>query len=161
MAEIHIRAAPRWQRTNDRVLHYWRDLCGDRAFPTPADVVDAAEAHGEEAEGLKPNVFVLYFNGYPLESVFTMGSEVLESACGVETSGHRVADCLPDALRDSMLSFVRTLARTRKPIAVSSSFANQSGDEVLYRSIYLPLSADQNSVGYLLGAFSFKKRPAA
>ena len=61
----------------------------------------------------------------------------------------------------SMLSFVRTISKARKPIAVSSSFDADDGAVVLYRSIYLPLSADQRNVEYLLGAFSYKEQLAA
>ena len=154
-------ASLRRLRANDRTLSYWRDLRGERAFPTPVDVTSGADAVAEEAEDLRPNVFVVYFNGQPLESVFTIGSAVLESICGIETSGRRIVDCLPVPLRDSMLSFVRALAKARKPIAVSSSFTPDDGAEVLYRSIYVPLSADQNNVEHLLGAFSYKQPPAA
>jgi hypothetical protein len=150
----------RIRRTNDRTLAYWNELRGDRAYPSPDDVISDTAAEGAEAEVLRRNVFVVYFDGQPLDSVFTFSSEVLESACGIRTADTRVADCLPSPLCDSMISFVRALAKARKPIAVSSSFATEKGTELLYRSIYLPLSADQENVEYLLGAFSFKETPA-
>ena len=161
LAEHVDKSSPRSQRTNDRAFSLWRELRGSRAYPTPNEVASGADTSAEEAGTLWPNVFVVYFNGQPLDSVFTFGSPVLESVLGVETGGCRVADCLPGPLRDSMLSFVKTLSKTRKPIAVSSSFAVEDGSEVLYRSIYLPLSADQNNVEHLLGAFSYKQSPAA
>lgn len=159
MAELHDHPSQRAQRTNDRTLHFWRALCGERPYPAPGDVVSGTAAG--EATSLRPNVFVLYFDGQPLESVFTFGSEVLDTVCGAHTGGHRLADCLPGPLRDSMLGFVRALAKARKPIAVSSSFTRDEGGEVLYRSIYLPLSGDQQHVEHLLGAFSYKEVPAA
>ncbi len=145
------------RRTNDRTLAFWNELRGDRAFPTPHDVTASATVDSAEVETLRPNVFVVYFNGQPLESVFTFGSEVLESVCGISTAHTRIADSLPSPLCASMLSFVRALAKARKPIAVSSSFATENGTELLYRSIYLPLSVDQDKVEHLLGAFSFKE----
>ena len=141
------------------MLGYWHELRGDRAYPTPDEVSFGAGA--EDAEKLGANVFVVYFNSQPLESVFTSGSKVLESVCGAETRGCRITDCLPQPLRESMLGFVRTLAKTHKPIAVSSSFTNDDGSQILYRSIYLPLSSDESNVEHLLGAFSYKELAAA
>ena len=149
----------RSRRTNDRVLGLWRELRGNRAYPTPEDVI--SDANAEDAGGVGPNAFIIYFDGQPLESVFTSGSKVLESVCGTETRGNRITDCLPKPLGESMLGFVRTLAKIRKPIAVSSRFATDHGSEILYRSIYLPLSTDQDHVEYLLGAFSYKESRAA
>ncbi len=157
MRDHKSRGDGRIRRTNDRTLAFWNELRGDRAFPSPHDVTASATVDSAEVETLRPNVFVVYFNGQPLESVFTFASEVLESVCGISTAHTRVADSLPSPLCDSMLSFVRALAKARKPIAVSSSFATENGTELLYRSIYLPLSVDQDKVEHLLGAFSFKE----
>ncbi len=140
-------------------MAYWNELRGSRAYPSPDDVI-SDPAGNDQDETIRRNVFVVYFNGQPLDSVFTVGSEVLESVCGIKIADTRVADCLPSPLSNSMISFVRALAKARKPIAVSSSFATEEGGELLYRSIYLPLSADQEKVEYLLGAFSFKESPA-
>ena len=37
------------------------------------------------------------------------------------------------------------------------NFTNTRGEEILYRSIILPLSDDQENVNYLVGAFSYKQ----
>ena len=149
------------QRANDRTLACWQDMRRGRLFPTPDQATSFASELWEEASDLEPNVFVVDFNGAPQRSVFTVGSPALESMCGQGTAARRIADCLPDPLRRSILGFVKTMAKGPRPITVSSSFVTDCGKQMLYRSIYLPLSADQSRVAHLLGAFSFKALPAA
>ena len=149
------------QRANDRTLACWQDMRRGRMFPTPDQATSFATELWQEADNLEPNVFVVDFNGAPQHSVFTVGSPTLDFVCGHGTAARRIADCLPDPLRRSMLGFVKTMAKGPRPITVSSSFVTECGKQMLYRSIYLPLSADQSRVAHLLGAFSCKALPAA
>lgn len=150
------RTDARVRRTNDRVLSWWREMRGDRRYPTLDEVVEVRDHLRDDSGSLMDNLFIVYFDGAPQDSVFTAGSGVLDSVCGTETTGRRVDECLPADLRDSMLGFVRTISKTCKPIAVSSRFTTEGGEEVLYRSIYLPLSREDESVDHLIGAFSCK-----
>jgi hypothetical protein len=149
------------QRANDRTLACWQDMRGGHVFPTPDQATSFATELWEEADDLESNIFVVEFNGAPQHSVFTVGSPALDSLCGQGTAARRIADCLPNPLRRSILGFVKTMAKGPRPITVSSSFVTDGGEQLLYRSIYLPLSADQSRVAHLLGAFSFKALPAA
>ncbi len=149
------------QRANDRALACWQEMRGERAFPTPDQATSFATELWREAGDLGSNVFVVDFNGAPQRSVFTVGSPALDSVCGQGTARRRIADCLPNPLRRSILGFVKTMAKAPRPITVSSSFVTEGGKQMLYRSIYLPLSANQSRVAHLLGAFSFKALPAA
>jgi hypothetical protein len=141
-------------------LTYWRDLRGDRSYPSPQEVTVAAHGHDPADVDLVTHFFVVDFDGEPMESVFTSGSSVLDTICGIETAGRRISECLPSALGNSMISFVRAMARARKPIAVSGAFDVEADAKVLYRSIYMPLSVDQAKVEHLLGAFSYKQQAA-
>ncbi len=150
----------RSQRANDRALGYWLGLRGERAFPEPAEVMAWAEPAAAR-QPLAPNVFLLDVAGGASQSVFVRGGAALDSICGAGVAGQRIADCLPAALGRSVLGFVRAAAKTGRPITVSSSFDDGDGGAVLYRSAFLPLSADQRHVGHLLGSFSYTERLAA
>ena len=54
------------------------------------------------------------------------------------------------------MSFYRTSAELRKPIADVGEFVNARGKAIQYRCILLPLSRDQQIVDHVLGAFSFR-----
>ena len=69
--------------------------------------------------------------------------------------GKKVMDVLPSATEKG-LSFCRAAAELKKPIADVGQFTNIKGEDVCYRSVLLPLSNDQQTVNYLVGAFSFK-----
>ena len=149
----HLRA----RRTNDLALTYWRELRGQRTYPSPEEVLAASEGQAPADDDLTPHFFVVDFDGEPAASVFTSGSAVLDSVLGTETAGRKISECMPAGLGESMISFVRVMARTKKPITVSGTFDADADDRVLYRSIYMPLSADQSNVDHMLGAFSFKR----
>lgn len=151
----------RKRRTNDRALAYWQELRGDRVFPRPQDVTLESDVKFEGIERLWPNLFIIYFGAQPEKAVFTLASAALDSVCDAPTFDRPVADCLPATLRDSVMSFIRAMARVHKPLAVSSHFVTDRGIDVLYRSIFLPLSSDEKSTESLFGAFSCRQLAAS
>ena len=54
------------------------------------------------------------------------------------------------------LSFCRASVGLKKPMADVGRFFNRNGEEVLYRSILLPLSDDGINVDRVVSAFSYK-----
>lgn len=147
----------RARRTNDLALTYWRELRGQRPYPRPDEVLATSDGQAPADAELTPHFFVVDFDGEPMGSVFTAGSAVLDEAFGTETTGRKISECMPAGLGESMISFVRAMARTKKPITVSGTFDADADGKMLYRSIYMPLSADQSNVDHMLGAFSFKR----
>ena len=147
----------RSQRTNDRAHVYWDELRGGRSFPSPNDLTFTASRTVFQHPLLARHVFVVCFEGEPGDSFFQYGCPTLALVCGDETTGRRLVDCLPGNLGRSMVGFVKVMTRTPNPIAVGGTLFDGAGEEMLYRSIYLPLSFDQMSVRYLMGAFSFKE----
>ena len=63
-------------------------------------------------------------------------------------------DLLPSAT-DKGLSFCRAAAELKKPIADVGRFTNAKSEDVCNCSVLLPLSDDQQTINYLVGAFSF------
>ncbi|MBT6426502.1 MAG: hypothetical protein HOK30_02470, partial [Rhodospirillaceae bacterium] len=54
------------------------------------------------------------------------------------------------------LIFWRVAAEMRKPIADVGEFTNKQGEDVLYRSVLLPISEDGKKITHLMAAFSYK-----
>ncbi len=138
------------RRVVDRMLARWDDLRRGRAFPSRADIERAGT--GE----LESNLFLIAVSDEEVDDeVIDSGSE-FRDALSVDPVGRRVVEILPSATERG-LSFCRTAARLKKPIMDVGNFTNPRGEEILYRSIILPLSDDQENVNYLVGAFSYKQ----
>jgi hypothetical protein len=70
--------------------------------------------------------------------------------------GKRAIDVLPSSTERG-LSFCRAVIAMKKPIADVGRFTNARGEDIHYRSILLPLTGDNDTVGYVLGVFSYKR----
>ena len=137
------------RRVVGRALAHWDKLRGDRRFPSHEDITPAA------ANGLSENIFVIALRGSEDEDEIVSSGNAFKSALKFDPVGKKVTEIMPSA-KDKGLSFCRTAAALKKPIADIGRFTNVDGEEVRYRSILLPLSDDQENINYLLGAFSFK-----
>jgi hypothetical protein len=138
------------RRVIGRMLSYWDELRGERGFPSRADI--ERDGTGE----LEPNFFLIAVRGSEIDDEVIESGPSFRAALSFDPVGKRVIDIMPSSTEKG-LSFCRTAARLKKPIADVGSFTNASGEEILYRSIMLPLSDDQQTINYMLGAFSFKQ----
>ena len=79
----------------------------------------------------------------------------VEEGFGHSPVGRKAIEVIPSSIENG-LSFCRTAAVMKMPIADIGRFSNANGAEIWYRSILLPLSSDQIRIDHVLGAFSFK-----
>lgn len=138
------------RRVVDRMLARWDGLRQGRAFPSRADIESAGT--GE----LQPNLFLVAVSDEEADDEVIDSGAVFRDALSIDPVGRRVVEILPSATEKG-LSFCRTAARLKKPIMDVGNFTNPRGEEILYRSIILPLSDNQENINYLVGAFSYKK----
>ena len=137
------------RRVVGRALAHWDALRGSRRFPSHSDV------NPETADGLGENIFVVALRGSEDEDEIVSSGEAFRNALTFDPVGRKVVEILPSATEKG-LSFCRTAAALKKPIADVGRFTNAKGMEIRYRSVLLPLSDDQENINYLLGAISFK-----
>jgi hypothetical protein len=88
------------------------------------------------------------------DRVVAAGQKV-RAALGRDPTGLSVLDTLPSST-EMGLSFCRASVDLKKPMADVGRFFNKKGQEVLYRSILLPLSDDGIRVDRVVSAFSYK-----
>ena len=81
--------------------------------------------------------------------------EHVRAALGRDPTGLSVLDTLPSST-EMGFSFCRASVDLKKPMADVGRFFNKKGQEVLYRSILLPLSDDGIRVDRVVSAFSYK-----
>ena len=138
------------RRVVGRMLSRWDDLRGDRDFPSRADL-----ERGGTGE-LNSNYFLIAVHDSEFDDEVIGSGPAFRDALRIDPVGKRVVDIMPSSIEKG-LSFCRTAARLKKPIADVGSFTNAHGEEILYRSIMLLLSDDQQNINYMLGAFSYKQ----
>ena len=90
-----------------------------------------------------------------LDDKVVAAGEKVQAALGRDPTGLSVLDTLPSST-EMGLSFCRASVDLKKPMADVGRFFNKKGQEVLYRSILLPLSDDGLRVNRVVSAFSYK-----
>ncbi len=129
-----------------RLLAHWRELCGERAFPSFADVDPG------RMPDMWSDCFVLDFVGHAENPVFrTVGAE-LADRIDVDLVDKHVTDAPEKTLVSVAVSYAAEVLRKKVPISRGGEFFKPDGVRVLYRSILLPMSDDGETVSGLLGA---------
>lgn len=138
------------RRASGRAMQYWRDLASPHAYPSLAQVT------AETAGPLWESLFVVRIGEDARAYSFVIANKVLREALGFDPTGLLVVDTLPASIRSRSLYYYQASVDLRAPIDESGKWTRPDGDDVLYRTILLPLSDDQRTINYLLGAFSFR-----
>lgn len=159
MAETAIRAdQAEWsgnirmseRRLVGRALACWDEQRGGKRFPSRVnfDALIKQKMNG--------NTFLVAIGDTEDTDRVVESGDALIEALRTDPIGKKVIDVLPSSTERG-LSFCRAAAELQKPIADVGHFTNADGEDIYYRSVLLPLSDDQETVNYLLGAFSFKR----
>jgi hypothetical protein len=132
-----------------RALKFWeRERVGD-GLPS-SSVLDLEDCPFSHEDSMIIEVGISEFD----DRVVAAGQKV-QAALGRDPTGLSVLDTLPSST-EMGLSFCRASVDLKKPMADVGRFFNKNGEEVLYRSILLPLSNDGRTVDRVVSAFSYK-----
>jgi hypothetical protein len=129
-----------------RLLGYWRSICGDRSFPSFAEVDPAA------IPDMWPHCFVLEVVGQESDPVFRHVGVDLASHSDVLLAGRRLSDVPSNTLAAHAVSYAQAVIAKRVPVSRGGEFNRDGNIRVLYRSIILPMSDDGETVSGLFGA---------
>lgn len=136
---------PEERRLVLRLMAYWDDLRGDRAFPSATEIDPAAV--GDDW----PFCCVLAL-AEPLEaSTFEHVGPELLGAGGAAADGLRLDAVPEDVLLRPALGYLTRVLRKRVPMSLGGE-ARLAAGPALYRSILLPLSDDGEAIDRVLGA---------
>lgn len=134
-----------------RLLSYWHELCGDRNFPS------LAEIDPTQIPDLWEHCFVLEIGGHAENPVFrSIGAGLAEQA-GLNLTDKRVTDLPEQTLVAAAVSYVDEVLRKNVPISRGGEYLAPDGVRVHYRSILLPMSDDGETISGLLGAVSCRE----
>lgn len=129
-----------------RLLHHWRDLCGERRFPSFDDVDPG------QIPDMWPSCFVLDASAQRDDPVFRLvGDDIAKQARGALVS-LRISTAPKDTLIDHATSYLDEVMAKAVPISRGGQFVRDDGINILYRSILLPMSDDGEAISGILGA---------
>ena len=128
-----------------RVLAQWRELRDDRRFPSIGDV--KAEAFVSDW----PYCFLVELPADGSTPRFLYVGAALEEEIGRPMAGVPISDCPPDTLLAAALVPHAEAVSREVPLSLGGEVVSRAGP-ILYRSIMLPLSADDERIDHLLGA---------
>lgn len=138
------------RRACSRALQWWRQLAAPRRTPSRA-AIDGA-AGGE----FGPNLFILRCAGDPADNVFEHAGAMLRSALGRDPTGLPLAAAWPGAALERAIFLQKSCADLLTPIDEAGRWT-LAGEDIVYRSVLMPLCDDQRRATHLLGAFSFRR----
>ena len=69
---------------------------------------------------------------------------------------HALSEVPVDTLLGQATLYWRKVVEKRVPISIGGEFRHRDGRLILYRSIILPLSADERQIDHLLGAANYR-----
>ena len=135
--------SPSERRLVRRLLAYWQERRGGREFPALGDI--DAEAIGD----MWPSCFVLdTISNREFPYFRYLGSDLFKYS-GIFLSGETDWAL---TLLDKAVGNFREALETRVPILIEDELIRYDGSRLLFRSVLLPLSDDQETVNFLLGA---------
>lgn len=129
-----------------RLLSHWRELCGEREFPSFAELDPARIAE------IWPDCFVLDTLGNVDDPIFrAFGTAIVESD-GMNFIDKRVSEVPEKTLVAAAVAYRDDVLKKGVPISRGGEFFKPGGIRVLYRSVLLPMSDDGEVISGLLGA---------
>lgn len=129
-----------------RLLAHWRNLCGDRRYPSFADLDPA------EIPDMWRNCFMLEIAGNDAVPIFRAMGEDLSARSGGPLIDRPMVDAQEDTLIGVAISYISEVLEKSVPVSRGGEFIRPDGIKVLYRSILLPMSDDGETISGILGA---------
>lgn len=137
------------RRAVGRALGCWDKLRETGVFPTRADCLDVFD------EDVSDGVVIIEVTAREEDDRIVECGPLFRDAYGKDPVGLAAKYVLPSST-DRGLIFWRVAAEMKKPIADVGEFTNMKGEDVLYRSVFLPISEDGMRITHLIAAFSYK-----
>lgn len=138
-----------------QLFSYWKRISKDRQFPSLVDI--DPNAIGE----IWPYCFILDVASDVPKPVFHYIGKSLErdrqidlALAETESSEERDGQSVPPTRLGRAARYFRQVLLKKAPVTSGGVFAHPNGKTILFRSILLPLSDDDRTFNYVLGAVS-------
>jgi hypothetical protein len=130
-----------------QLLDYWTKKKGERIAPSRVDVDPG------QIRALLPNVFLVERLGDPPRYRYRLVGTTIVKDFGEEITGRYLDEVDFDFVTSRVVSEYDRAAKEHQPIASKWSYTKQSGRQMTYERLILPLSSDGRTVDmFLCGA---------
>ncbi len=138
-----------------RLMAFWWDKRADRRFPSAKDF------DPQELSAVWTHCFTLHPQEPCEQSAFHHVGETIAAMSGIGGAEITVGAISENSLLDHATRNVGEVLTRQVPVIRSGEFVNEEGQNVMYRSILLPLSQDQDTIDCVVGGARCKvKRPS-
>lgn len=142
-----------------RLYDYWKSKCGDRVAPARSDI------EPQDIRELLPYIYMVERIGQRFR--FRLAGTSVVAEYGEEITGRFLDEIDLDGLGTSILDEYRSVVTTANASASRWHFTKDSGRDLTYEHLLLPLSNDGHGIDMLLcaaigrGVGPFRKAPAS
>ena len=140
------------QRLTMRVLAHWRTFADGRTFPRRSQI-DAQRLGADWS-----NCFMIELDPVLDRSRFGYVGESLRDPAWPTFERQYIADCLENTLLQLATSYVERVIARRMVVSVGGTGIHL-GTPIIYRSVLLPLSENDERIDGILGAANFREIP--
>lgn len=142
------------RRTTLQALKTWNAAGADDDIPELTDLTGGS-AMAVEQELFTENQFLIMVNADTTESVIIFYGSDLPNMLGPDNVGNSLQRTLPAALKDIFQDACMEAVNNGNAVYRNGMVDTPSGNDVLYRSIFMPLRAVSHPARvYVFGAFS-------
>lgn len=128
-----------------RLMAFWWDRRADRLFPSVEDF------DPEELSDVWGNCFTLNPRDPCEKSAFRYVGDTIGAQSGVGDSEITLDKISKNSLLDHATRNLNQVLTQHVPVIHSGEYVNEDGDTVMFRSILLPLSKDQDAIDCVVG----------
>ena len=145
---MSIQGHPSERRLVLRLLDYWRRVTEQRRWPSPGDFYPAV------IPDLWRYCFLIDLNGPDGGEgrTFSYIGDFHRDMYSLDLTGVPLANVDPNVLLSRAASYIDDVVARAVPVTYGGQFTDRRGYDVLYRSILLPLSNDNQTISAILGA---------
>jgi len=137
-----------------RILHYWQNKLGNRAFPSRADI-DPPEILDDLpfvylVDCLSTDLTDAGDGGTPDFRYRLVGTDIVAHTVA-DNTGQRLSDLRGQGSQARLTALYRAVFEGRAPFAQRISYATRSGARAWYETMVAPLSSDGDHINMLFG----------
>lgn len=138
-----------------RLLSFWRAVKGEREYPS-SDQIDP-----DAMADLWPDCCIVDVASDPQNPTVLRAGEALSAHVNCSLADSRVSEIVTRTLPAVAMEYFTEVLRKRVPVSRGGEFVDADGVTILYRSIILPLSDEDERITSLLVGANCRKVVAA